>query len=406
MYRGETAQVIPTPPGVVKAFEKETEVKKQEEKGQERGAKEDKKGEEKAGGEKEDEKEKEEEAPVIGTGTETTQADISKITENVTETTQRETSTNTESASNTIAQGKTAGKVLGFTTLLTGAYGTSAGGRAWNVPAMKGPMYLSHNANQVTGGIETFIAYEAGHENDDSFKMTIQGQDVGKSDVVVKYLDWGFGTDIHVEDSVFSYFSTGGSYTDSNGHEYLQWGVWEDTAPTDMGVIGSHVGDKFYAATSKIWFVEGDRTHPDYISYLQQQNTIYNYSGEAKGVFADSTNPAGGGLDAKELSGSFSCQIDFGSRQVSNFNINASDNINNIRIDMTGGSGTLTSDGGFKISNFSGTMGPTANRTNLVNEATGAGGGVFGAKADGVGGDWQAHDGANYWATGEFHGKR
>ena len=225
--------------------------------------------------------------------------------------------------------------------------------------------------------------------------MTLTEQDNTGSMARVDYLDWGYGEDIHVDGSDFTYFN-GGSYKDDKGHEYLKWGWWEDTVPTDMGKIGFKAGTgNFYAATARIWHIEGNVTHEDYISRLNREGKSYDYSGEAKGVFADSS----GGLNPATLSGPFSCQIHFGNKAVNNLDINVSGNGVQVHIS---GSGTLEKDGSFDIKDLTGTIGG-----NAVNPpATSANGGCAGGKAEGVGGTWFAHDGQDYWATGEFHGKR
>jgi len=69
---------------------------------------------------------------------------------------------------------------------------------------------------------------------------------------------------------------------------------------------------------------------------------------------------------------------------------------------LSGGSGALGSDGSFNVTGFTGTIYGNA----ISNTHTKAGGVLFGGKAEGVGGVWSAEDGADYWATGEFHGKR
>ena len=106
-----------------------------------------------------------------------------------------------------------------------------------------------------------------------------------------------------------------------------------------------------------------------------------------------------GAFAPHELSGPFSCNIDFGNKQVSDLDINASGGAHSVHIT---GSGNLGSDGEFKLGGLTGTI----DGNSVESEATGAGGACFGGKAEGVAGDWHAHGGNDYWATGEFHGER
>jgi len=398
MYRGETGAVVPTPFAYIKAFESETEVKNEEETvGEEetegKGEEKKEQGEEKE--EKADAEGKKDEVPdgmgFTDTGEKNDPSQFVDITQKVIDTTQQETGTETESEENAIAQGKTAGWVAGIAAIIA----DGINGQAYKAATPKGPVYYSDKDNKLTGGAETYTAHEAGHLTDDSYKMTLTEQDNNGSMARVDYLDWGYGEDIHVDGSDFTYFN-GGSYNDENSNEYLKWGWWEDTVPTDMGKIGFKAGTgDFYAATSRIWHIEGNTTHEDYISRLHREGKVYDYSGEANGVFADSS----GGLNPATLSGPFACQIDFGNKAVNNLDINVSGN--GIQVHITG-SGTLEKDGSFDIKDLTGTIGGKA-----VNPpATAANGGCVGGKAEGVGGLWFAHDGQDYWATGEFHGNR
>ena len=369
MYRGETRDVIPTPPEVEKAFDEATEVKTEEE------------GE----GEAEAEEEAEAEVIVADTGEKNILETVTDIAEEVSNITEQQTGTETETGEASIAQGKTAGEISGIATLIV-----DGAGQAYKVLGLKGPIY-KYGPNKLKGGAETHVAYEIKHQNNDDYKITIQEQSYPSMDMKVTQFGWGAGTNAIASPHYFQWH-WGGHYLDENGHEYLRWGYWEDTeAP--LGQIGT--GSDYYVATNKIWEIEGSRTHTDYISYLHQQGASYTYTGEAKGVIAHSA----GAFAPHELSGPFSCHINFGNKQVSDLDINASGGVHSVHIT---GSGNLGSDGEFKLEGLTGTI-----DGNIVDsEATGAGGACFGGKAEGVAGDWQAHGGNDYWATGEFHGSR
>ena len=99
------------------------------------------------------------------------------------------------------------------------------------------------------------------------------------------------------------------------------------------------------------------------------------------------------------LSGSFSCDVDFGSREVSNFTINASGGGHSVLI--SNGSGTIY-DSAFDMESYSGNI----DGAPLAPGYDPASGAFMGNKAQGVGGMWKAWDGADQWAGGEFHGTR
>ena len=399
MYNGETGTIIPTPPEVVKAFESETEVKKEEEAGgEEEKAEGEGEGEETAegeGGEEEGEEATDEAADLIDTGGETDHGEFIDISENVIETTQQETGTGTEIEDGThddIAEGKTAGRISAIAAIIV----TSAWLAHFDAgPPLKTPIYISDGENYLTEEAAAHEAFEATHGGDDNYRMDVKEQSDTNMDMKVDYFAWG---SVGTSDEHLFEWHHGGHYLDENGHEYLSWGWWEDTG-APLGKIAFGPGYDAYAAAEKIWEVEGDSTHADYISYLHQQGANYTYTGEAKGVFART-----GGFDIRVLSGDFSCNINFGNKHVSNFSIDAKEGGTGPSVvNMTGGSGTLDNDGGFDISGFSGTI----NGQPLSGSPkTGASGGCAGGKAQGVGGVWWANEGNEHWAAGEFHGRR
>ncbi len=377
MYRGRDGAVVPTPPGFVRAFESETAVQGGETEGEEPAGQ----GEE--DGDSEGAEAGEEDA---GPGATADAADL------VTDTTLIETGVEAAggAAGENIAEGKTAGRISGIALLLV-----NDSGFPWYGPG-KGPFYL-HGPNPLGSGADTHRAYESEHEDEPDYRLFLQETDTSGSYAEVTEFDWGYGENKALAaPRTFTYFK-GGHYQDSSGKNFLEWGWWEDTGGgADMGKIGEGPAGAFYAATGKIWHVEGDQTHPDYIAYLHQQNASCNYSGDAHGVFVDSTPPT---PTSAHLAGAFSCTINFGSRRFSGFLINASGGGRTVHLS---GSGSIDPDGTFDIENLSGTLSghPTQD------DPTHVGGAVAGPKTEGVAVAWEAHDGAHYWATGEFHGKR
>jgi hypothetical protein len=383
MFRGRDGAVVPTPPGYVRSFEAQTSVRGGGPGGAGPGTG---SGDDPAGDEEGDG-----DPPVTGDGS-TTPAASAGVADMLADTTVQETGIRTQesdAAGGGIAEGRTAGRVSGIAMLLVKSMGFP-----WHVSSTSGPFYV-HGPNPLGDGADTHVAYELQHEGDADYRLVLQETDATGSKAQVTEFDYGsLDPTLPTPLRTFTYFQ-GGSYKDASGHSFLEWGWWEDTQ--DDGKIGESGAGWFLAATRKIWHVEGDRTHPDYIDYLQEQGAVFSYSGGAHGVFVDESatpSPA-----AEPLAGSFSCNIDFGSRQVSSFKIDASGGGYDVHLS---GSGTVDANGELDVDDLTGTLSGHI----VQDEPTGAGGVVLGAEAEGVAGAWHAHDGSHYWATGEFHGRR
>lgn len=148
-----------------------------------------------------------------------------------------------------------------------------------------------------------------------------------------------------------SLFVRAGAYYDEHGHEYLTWGWWEDENPSNQGQIGQNGTDDFYTADAKIWYIEGYRTHADYIEYLKNQNFQATYIGEAKGVYANSSSP-----EVTALTGTCQFDINFGTGAASNAEIAVGDGGGGHIVHIWNGSGTLSSDGTFSVEFSNGTI--------------------------------------------------
>ncbi len=385
MFRGRDGAVVPTPPGYVRAFEARTSVRGGGPEGAGPGTG---TGDDPAGDE-------EGEAPVTE-GETTSPGTSAGVADLAADTTVQETGLQTQesdAAGGGIAEGRTAGRVSGLAMLLVRSTGFP-----WHVTSTSGPFYV-HGPNPLGDGADTHVAYELQHEGDADYRLVLQETDATGSKAQVTAFDYGaYNPTLPTPLRTFTYFQ-GGSYKDASGHSFLEWGWWEDTQ--DDGKIGEAGADWFLAATQKIWHIEGDRTHPDTIDYLGRQGAAFSYSGDAHGVFLDSsgTPPP----IAEHLAGSFSCDIDFGSRRVSSFKIDATGGDYGVHLN---GSGTLNANGELDVDDLTGTLSKQGTPSPVQDEPTGAGGVVLGAEAEGVGGAWHAHDGGHYWATGEFHGRR
>ncbi|MBN2125375.1 MAG: FecR domain-containing protein, partial [Deltaproteobacteria bacterium] len=136
IYRGETGDVLPTPPGYVKAFESSTEVAPEETAGREDAGekkegeetgKEEGEEEEKAEGEAEDE-ESEGVAAIMESGGGEIPAEATEVVEAAIETTQQEVATGTQAGAEAldISRGKVLGEVSAMAALLL-----KSGGGVW-----------------------------------------------------------------------------------------------------------------------------------------------------------------------------------------------------------------------------------------------------------------------------------
>jgi len=377
MYQGTTGNVMPTPPQVIRSFEAETFVPEDGEDGGDVPP---------PLAEPSDTEEGETNLLTALTGpgdNETTQEILDTLTETVSIETGTETEESQTQPGSDEPEGKTAGMASGIAALIVD-------GSGWPVTGMdKGPFY-NWGPNLFGEGVITHVAYEDNHEGNPSYILKLEEAPDGSS---AKVTDFDWGESVPTVNTQFTYFK-GGSFEDGQGNTFLEWGWWEDTSGS--GKVGSGEGS-FYVATKKIWHVEGLLTDQEYISYLQRQNAVYAYSGEGKGVMVDTCAPGN-----YHLSGPFSMEINFGTGSISDWHLNLSDGSGH-SLSLHSSSGVLHSNGEFDIDNVSGTFnGSTATDPSY----TSAGGAVVGPRAEGVAGTYTAGDGGDYWATGEFHGKR
>ncbi len=175
---------------------------------------------------------------------------------------------------------------------------------------------------------------------------------------------------------------------------YMEWGSWDLNNPAARFYVtgGASPGDM---ALSRGYVVTGQLTPSVDLASLRANNMQATYTGSASGVYYINTTPA------QNISGSFSTQIDFGTDQISNMNLNFA--TPGITMGTTGFAGILNADGTFSVT------------SPLVITSPGAGthsgsvtGATFGTSAAAVGGTWEMSTvGTDVeGATGEFHGIR
>lgn len=394
MYRGMERTVMPTPPGFVKNFEAETLVMEGEGTGP---------GQAPPGGEPSGEGGDDSVlgAALSGLGDQASDQDLADTILNATSTETGVQSEEVESqySESLIAQGKTAGWASGLATIVLL---NSSGGFPLVMGAGKGPFYV-HGPNPLGAGPDIHYSYEVNHEGEPDYVMTLEEDPTGSSAKVTDF-KWGPGIGSGSND-VFHY--TGDEYKDANGDSYLKWGYWQDTTAPIDGKVG--IGSTYHAVGQTIWHIEGNRTHSDYISYLQSENAVYSYVGEGKGVMVQYN---GSTPNQYFLTGDFSMDINFGTRHIDKWELDLSDGSTHT-LYLSSNKGTLEPDGEFDIHDitgkFNGTVDIDPNNQSITSEAD-AGGIVCGPKAQGVGGAYHAFrevDANNkYWAVGEFHANR
>jgi hypothetical protein len=365
MYKGETEQVIPTPPEIVKAFEQETEVKTEEEKAAEEEKKteeEEKKAEEEKAGEEA------EEEVVVDTGETTTAETAVGITDAATDTTLQETGTQTEETSTTQTR----------PTRHYGYFNLFLRGTAPNWP---GSAYYRSVAIQNFDSTGQVDGYRDGVDVGD---LKFDGS--GSETVRVTYVD----VDGKVIDSglpnVLDKWELG-------FNTYMEWGIW--AGPEDSSLTDVDTGDT-WSLWRMAFYVWGEQTPDSHMSDLASQGLTATYSGPAYGKHKQ--NSVGVRMD-----GSFSTQVNFGSASINNFNLSVSGEGHSASITNATGSFQGASSS-FALDSTSGTW--------KVDEQTssikGGRGGVFGPGAESIGGIWVMKEspGSSNVAWGSFAGTR
>ena len=180
------------------------------------------------------------------------------------------------------------------------------------------------------------------------------------------------------------------------GHNsYTQWGYWEAKEAADF----THLNGNYYRlVTDKIWFLEGN-----YVTKAADMpaSGSYAYSGGAHGVYQ---GPTGGGY--ANLSGSFNCQVNFGSGSVQNFNLNVADTNGSNRVIITQSTDvTLNRNANGNSFSFNGSSGSAS--INMSAATFRVNGSVFGPQAQEIGGGWGAvNTGTGEGASGVFAGTK
>jgi hypothetical protein len=173
--------------------------------------------------------------------------------------------------------------------------------------------------------------------------------------------------------------------TEIGYNAYMEWGSWTQPNLMNDGLD--------YLFDNKGYYVWGDMTTNDQMAALAAANLVATYSGGAYGTFYTNT----GGVD---MTGAFSTTVNFHTGQLTNFGFNVTGGANNASI--AGASGFFT--GG--TSQFT----ITGGTWNINGDTAGtytAGGSVYGAQAQAIGGVWSGSDQLETQrASGIFQGTR
>jgi hypothetical protein len=163
---------------------------------------------------------------------------------------------------------------------------------------------------------------------------------------------------------------------------YMEWGNW--TQP-DVMTAYNYEGNENYYFDTQGYYVWGDKTVD------MPQTGSYVYSGDAYGTILD-------GSTAADMTGSFDTNVDFGTNQLSQFNLSVTDG-SSYSASISGASGTITNSN-FDVSGGTWTLGPTGYTSTAGSKS--AYGSFYGPNAEAMGGVWQMDDGESCRAVGSF----
>ncbi len=178
-----------------------------------------------------------------------------------------------------------------------------------------------------------------------------------------------------------------GSYTDSNGNDYLEWGDWK--LEKAFTVDGSE-----YTINNKGHYIIGANTPS---SELANLTGAASYSGDAHGTYWTS----GGGVD---MTGHFTCEVDFGTDEISAVQMDVSGGVYSAMI--SSGSGAIQSDGTFSITGGTWELNGSTPDHKMAHGSFYGGSNVGTAAAKAIGGAWGMYKTSGEGATGIFHGER
>jgi hypothetical protein len=182
--------------------------------------------------------------------------------------------------------------------------------------------------------------------------------------------------------------------TELGYNSYMEWGIWRGEPTQVMTDVQTGDAWDFYRMGFYVW---GEHTTDAQMTALANKNLDVTYSGSAYGKHYQS--PAGVRMD-----GTFSTQVHFGSRTLSNFTLSVSGDGHSALISGAGGS-FQGSSSSFSIPYTSGTWKVDGQTAATPGAARGA---VFGPNGERIGGTWimQESVGSSNQAWGSFVGTR
>jgi hypothetical protein len=187
-------------------------------------------------------------------------------------------------------------------------------------------------------------------------------------------------------------------YREELGHnDYMEWGFW-----TQNDLMLDNGGESGYDnwVNNRGYYIAGDNT-----SDISALNQIWTYSGGAEGTYWTHNNglPDGG----INMTGSFNATVDFGTRQITDFDLAVTGGVYNVTIQNETGSFGEGSD--FTLDGGTGSWTMTNSVGSAAAELKNGYGSVYGPNAEAIGGVWgvKAYISPDYqYATGIFHGTR
>jgi len=153
-----------------------------------------------------------------------------------------------------------------------------------------------------------------------------------------------------------------GTYTGPYGEQYLEWGY--ATIPSFV------VGTENFAVDNRAYYIFGQSTTS---ADLMSLTGTAIYSGDAFGTYWTSS----GGVN---MSGSFSCDVNFATKALTNFDLSVSGT--GVSASITNATGTIGTYAHFQLT------GGTWNLDGATPTNTNAGGSLYGPSASYIGGPW------------------
>jgi hypothetical protein len=360
MYNGQTGQIGPTPPDVIRSFQQATGMGPQ---GQQQGATQGE-GEGDEGG-----------PPLGGTNGQANQGASADLTALTADQTSVQTGAQTEKET-------ASPEIIPYPGPLQGYFAT----------------LLRKNPFQ-----DVFLNYQSGYSpgmtsNDDGLTELRQHGIINSSD----YFDFSGSPTVHdtacIGGSCANYQEgdPGGVIRYLGQNAYAQWGYWTSNVDSSFTITGGSSPGTYSVVNEQTWFIEAKHiTTSTEIAAIATGD--YAYGGEAHGTYSN-------GSTAANMSGTFNSTVHFGSASVKNFDLSVSGGGHSANFSWSGTQSISSNSGG---NYFALTAGATAKIDGASVSYKQVSGSLVGSNAQGMIGAWGAAcTTSGVGAAGIFSGTR